>query len=143
MNILLKESILRQNEKILKKRIQALALPSYTNFLNLVVQPLSHVRLFVTPWTAGFSVLHCSWSLLKLMSIESVMSSNHLILHRPLLHLPSIFPSIRVFSNESASGGQRIGVSASACPSNEHLGLISFGMDWFGLLAVSPSFCSP
>ena len=58
MSILLKESILCQNEKMLKKCIQVLALQSYTNFLNLIVQPLSHVRLFVTPWTAGFCVLH-------------------------------------------------------------------------------------
>ena len=70
--------------------------------LVVVVQSLSHVRLFVTPWTAACQVSLCftiSWSLLKLMSIESVMPSNHLILCHPLL-LPSIFPSIRVFSNE-------------------------------------------
>ena len=82
------------------------------------VQSLSRVRLFVTPWTvarqASLSITN-SQSLLKLMSIESVMPSNHLILCRPLLLLPSIFPSIRVFSNESvfASGGQNIGASAS------------------------------
>ena len=83
------------------------------------VQPLSHVRLFVTPWTAphqaSLSITN-SWSLFKLMSIELVMPSNHLILCPPLLVLPSIFPSIRVFSNESALciGGQSIRVSASA-----------------------------
>ena len=70
-----------------------------------VVQLLSHVRLFVTQWTAAFQAslpFTISWSLLKLMSIESVMPSNHFILYRPILLLPSIFPSIRVFSNESA-----------------------------------------
>ena len=72
---------------------------------KLVVQSLSCVRLFMTPWTAAHQAslsFTISWSLLKLMSIESVMPSNHLILCRPLLLLPSIFPSIRVFSNESA-----------------------------------------
>ena len=83
------------------------------------VQSLSHVRLFATPWTAALQAslsITNSWSLLKLMSIESVMSFNYLILCRPLLLSPSIFPSIRVFSNESAftSGGQSIGASASA-----------------------------
>ena len=86
------------------------------------VQSLSRVRLFETPWTAAHQAslsITNSRSLLKLMSIESVMPSNHLILCCPLLLLPSVFPSIRVFSNESggqsiASGGQSIGVSASA-----------------------------
>ena len=83
------------------------------------VQLFSRVRLFATPWTATHQASHSitnSWSLLKLISIESVMPSNHLILCRPLLLLPSIFHSIKVFSNESthlASGGQSIGVSAS------------------------------
>ena len=111
----------------------------------VLVQSPGCVRLFATSWTTvcwaslSFTI---SQSFLVL-SIESMMTSNHLILCHLLLHLPSIFPSIRVFSTESASGGQRIGVSASACPSNDHLGLISFGMDRFGLLAVSPSFRSP
>ena len=106
------------------------------------VQLFSHVQLFVTPWTAvcqtSLSITN-SWSLLKLMSIESVMPSNHLILCRPLLLLPSIFPSIRVFSNESAL---RIGwpkywrLSFNISPSNEYSGLISFRMDWLNLLAV-------
>ena len=92
----------------------------------------------MTPWTtvhqASLSITN-SWSLLKLISIESVMLSNHLILHCPLLLLPSVFPSIRVFSNESA--GQSIGVSASNISlSNEYSGLISFRMDWLDLLAV-------
>jgi len=86
-----------------------------------------------------FPVLHCLWSLLKLMSIKSVMPSHHLILCRPLLLLPSIFPSIRVFSNESAL---RIrwpkcwSFSFNISPSNKYSGLISFRMDWFDLLAV-------
>ena len=106
------------------------------------VQSLIHVRLFLTPWTtpcqASLSITN-SWSLLKLMSIESVMPSNHLILCHPLLLLPSIFPSIRVFSNESAlhiRWPKYWSCSFSISPSNEHLGLISFRMDWSDLLAV-------
>ena len=96
----------------------------------------------MTPWTAACQAslpITKSWSLLKLMSIESVMPSNHLILCRPLLFPPSIFPSIRVFSNESVL---RIGwpkywsFSFSISSSNEHSGLISFRMDWLDLLAV-------
>ena len=78
---------------------------SYADISISSVQSLSPVRLFVTPWTAAYQPSLCitnSWSLLKLMSIEFVMSSNHLILWHPLLFLPSIFPSIKVFSNESA-----------------------------------------
>ena len=104
------------------------------------VQSLSHVWLFETPWTAAcqayLSVTN-SRSLLKLMPIQSVMPSNHLILYRPLLLLPSIFPSIRVFSSESVL---RIRWpkywSFSFSPSNEYSGLISFRTDWFDLLAV-------
>ena len=80
-----------------------------------------------------------SWSLLKLMSIETVMPSNHLILCHPLLLLPSVFPSIRAFSNESAHcirWPKYWSFSFSVCPSNEHPGVISFKMDWFDLLAV-------
>ena len=106
------------------------------------VQSLSPVQLFVTPWTAvrqaSLSITN-SQSLLKLMSIESVMPSNHLILHRPLLLLPSIFPSIRVFSTESVLQIRRPkywSFSFSISPSTEHSGLISFRMDWLGLLAV-------
>ena len=98
----------------------------------IVVQLLSHVRLFVTAHQASLSFT-VSWSLLKLMSIESVMPSNHLILRRPLL-LPSIFPSIRVFSNESALLIRYWSFSIS--PPNEYSGLISFRIDWFDLLAV-------
>ena len=106
------------------------------------VQLLSRVRLFAPPWTAArqasLSITN-SWSPPKPMSIESVIPSNHLILCRPLLLLPSIFPNIRVFSNESAicSGGQEYwSFSFNISPSNEHLGLISFRMDWLDLLAV-------
>ena len=106
------------------------------------VQLLSHVRLFVTPWTtacqASLSITN-SWSLLKLMSIELVMSSHYLILCRPLLLLPSIFPPIRDFSNESAlriRWPKYWSCSFNISPSNEYLGLISFRMDWFYLLAV-------
>ena len=94
------------------------------------------------PWTeeckASLSITN-SWSLLKLMSIESVMSSNHLILCHPLLLLPSIFPSIRVFSNESdlpIRWPKYWSFSFNISPSNEHSGLISFRMDWLDLLAV-------
>ena len=103
---------------------------------------LSHVRLFVTPWTAAHQVslsITNSRSLLKLMSIESVMPSNHLILCRPLLLSSSIFPSVRVFSNESALSirwPKYWSFSFSISPSNEHSGLISFRMDWLDLLAV-------
>ena len=107
------------------------------------VQSLSHVRLFVTPWTVAHQAslsLTNSWSLLKLMSIESVMPSSHLILCRPLLLLPSIFSSIRVFSNESAlciKWPKYRSFSFSVSPSNEYSGLISFRIDWFDLLANS------
>ena len=89
--------------------------------------------------TPGLPVHHQLQSLLKLMSIESVMPSNHLILCRPLLLLPSIFPSIRVFSNESVlpiRWPQYWSFSFIISPLNEHSGLISFRMDWFDLLAV-------
>ena len=105
-------------------------------------QPLSHVWLFATPWTAAcqdsLSITN-SWSLPKPMSIESVMPSNHLILCRPLLLLPSIFPGIRVFSNESTlcmRWPKYWSFSFSISPSNEHPGLISFRMDWLDILAV-------
>ena len=106
------------------------------------VQLLSHVRLFVTPWTAAhqaFLSITSSQSLHKLMSIELVMPSNHLILCHPLLLLPSIFPSIRVFSNESVlhiRWPKYWSFSFNISPSNEHPGLTSFRMDWLDLLAV-------
>ena len=106
------------------------------------VQSLSCVRLFVNPWTAArqasLSIIN-SQSLLKLTSIEAVMPSNHLILCCPLLFLPSIFPSIRVFSNESAlliRWPKYWSFSFNMSPSSEHPGLISFRMDWLDLLAV-------
>ena len=102
----------------------------------------SCVWLFATPWTtahqASLSIAN-SWNLLKHMSIESVMPSNHLILCRPLLLLPSIFPSIRVFSNESIlciRWPKYWSFSFSISPSNEYSELISFRMDWLDLLAV-------
>ena len=105
-------------------------------------QLLSHVRLFATPWTAARQAspsITNSQSLPKLMAIESVMPSNHLILCHPLLLLPSISPSIRVFSNESAlriRWPKYWSFSFNISLSNEYLGLISFRMDWLDLLAV-------
>ena len=104
-------------------------------------QSLSHVLLFVTPWSVAHQASQSitnSQSLLKLMSIESMMASNHLILCHPLI-LPSIFPSIRVFSNESVihfRWPKYGGFSFSISPSNEYSGLISFRMDWLDLLTV-------
>ena len=105
-------------------------------------QSLSRVCLFVTPWTvacqASLSITN-SWSLLKLMSIELVMPSNHLILCRPLLLLPSVFPSIRIFSNESVlriRWPKYWSFSFNISPSKEYSGLISFRIDWLDLLAV-------
>ena len=121
-----------------------------------IVQSFSRVQLFVTPWTAArqasmsFTV---SQSLLKLMSIELVMPSNHLILCRPLLLLPSIFPSISVFSNESVlciKWPKNWSFSFSISPSSEYSGLISFWIDWFDawdivsaqeMISARPSFC--
>ena len=106
------------------------------------VQSLSHVWLFVTPWTAAHQAslsITYSWSLLILMPIESMMPSNHPILCRPLLLPPSIFPSIRVFSNESAlciRWPKYWSFSFSISLSNEYSGLISFRVDWLDLLAV-------
>ena len=106
------------------------------------VQCLSRVQLFLTPWSAaGQASLSITNSrrLLKLMSIESVMPSNHFIPCHPLLHPPSIFPSIRVFSNESAlriRWPKYWNFSFSISPSNDYSGLISFRMDCFDLLAV-------
>ena len=106
------------------------------------VQLLSCVRFFVTPWTAAHQAylsITNSQSLPQLVSIESVMPSNHLILCCPLLLLPSIFPSIRVFSNESAlriRWPKYWSYSFNISPSNEHPGLISFRMGWLDLLAV-------
>ena len=112
------------------------------------VQSLSCVQLFATPWTAACQAsltITNSRNLPKLMSIELVMPSNHLILCCPLLLLPSIFPNIRVFSNESAlpiRWPKYWSFSFNISPSNEHPGLISFRMDWLDLLAVQGTFKS-
>ena len=106
------------------------------------VQLLSHVRLSVTPWTAAHQAslpITNSRRLLKLISIDSVMPSNHLIIYHPLLLLPSVFPSIRVFLSESVlhiRWSKYWSLSFNISPSNEHSGLISFRMDWLGLLAI-------
>ena len=106
------------------------------------VQPFSCVLLFATPWTAACQAslsITNSQSLLKLMSMESVMPSNHLILCHPFLLLPPIFPNIRVFSNESVPHirwSKYLSFSFSNHPSNEYLGLVSFRIDWMDLLAV-------
>ena len=106
------------------------------------VQPLSHVQHFATPWTAAHQAslfIIISRSLLKLMSIKLVTPSNHLILCRPLLLLPSLFPSIRVFSSELVlciRWPKYCSFSFSISPSNEYSGLISFRINWFEFLAV-------
>ena len=122
---------------------------SYGYYLHVVVvQSLSHVQFFVTPWTealqASLSLL-ISWSLPKFMFIASVMPSSHLVLCRHLLLLPSIFPSIRDFSSESAScirWPNYWSFSFSISPSNQYSGLISLKIDWFDLLAVQGTFRS-
>ena len=105
----------------------------------VLVQSLSHLRLFVTPWTAAHQAslsITNSWNLPKLTSIKLVMPSNHLILCYPLCLLPSIFPSIRVFSNESVLHIRWPKYwSFSISPSNEYSRVISFRMDWLALLA--------
>ena len=123
-------------------------LDTYSKTFSVQFSSLSHVRLFVTPWTAArpasLSITN-SWSLLKPMSIESVMPSNHLILCRPLFLSPSIFPRIRVFSNELVlhiRWPKYWSFSFSISPSNEYSGLISFRMDWLDLLAVQGTFRS-
>ena len=124
----------------MKKSVNEQSIGNYGKLSS--IHSLSHVRLFETPWTtarqASLSITN-SWSLLKLMSIESVRASNHLILCHPLHLPPSIFPSIRILSNGLALRIRwpkywNLGFSIS--PSNEYLGLISFRMDWFALLAV-------
>ena len=124
--------------------IQSTQLPKHYSS----VQSPGHVQLFVTPWIAArqasLSVTN-SQSLLKLMSIKLVMPSNHLILCRPLLLLSSIFPTIRVFSNESVlhiRWPKDWSFSFSISPSNEYSGLISFRKDWFDLLAVQETLKS-
>ena len=109
---------------------------------------LSRIQLFATPWTVACQASQSttnSRSLLKLMSIESVIPSNHLILCRPLLLLPSIFPSIRVFSNESVlhiRWPKYRSFSFNISPSNEYSALISFRIDWFDLPAIQETLKS-
>ena len=111
-------------------------------FVVTVVQSLNCVPLFATSWTAEgqvFLSFTISWSLLKLMSIESVVPSTRLILCHPIVLLPSVFPSIRVFSNESAHyirWPKYWSFTFSISPSSEYSGLISFRIDWFDLLAI-------
>ena len=106
------------------------------------VQLLSRVWLFVTPWTAAHQAslsITNSWSLFKLMSLELVTPSNHLILCHPLLFLLSVFPSMRVFSSESVLPIRWLkywSFSFNISPSNEYSGLISFRIDWFDILVV-------
>ena len=125
-------------------RILRIALEEELKVLNfvIVVHLLSHIQLFAIPWVtacqASLSITN-SQRLLKLMSIESVMSSNHLIFCRPLLLPPSTFPTIRVFSNESVlhiRWAKYWSFSFSISPSNEYSGLISFRINWLDLLAV-------
>ena len=111
-------------------------------YIIFSVQSLSCVQLFATPWNEAHQAslfITNSWSLLKLMSTELVMPSNHFILCHPLLLPPSIFPSIRVFSNESVlciRWPKYWSFSFNISPSNEYSGLISFRMDWLDLLSV-------
>ena len=120
----------------------------HIRFSVQLVQFLNPVWLFATLWTVAHQAylsITNSWNLLKLMSIESVMPSNHLIVCHPCLLLPSIFPSIRVFSNESAlciRWPKYRSFSFNICPSNEHPGLISFRIDWLNFLAVQGSLKS-
>ena len=119
-----------------------------SHFVNhcITLSPVSSVQFScsvvsdsATPWTAARQASLCSWSLLKLLCIELMMPSNHLILCCPLLLPPSVFPSIRVFSNESVlhiRWPNFWSFSFSISPSNEYSGLISFRMDWLDLLAV-------
>ena len=110
--------------------------------LGSLVSYVGRVQLFATPWTAVCQAslsITTSWNSFRLMSIKSVMPSNHLILCHPLLLLPSIFPSIRVFLKESVlriRWPKDWSFSFSTSPSNEYSGLISFRIDWFDLLAV-------
>ena len=123
------------------KTIKKMIIGSYI-LIVIAVQLLSYVPLFGTPWTSAYKVslfITNSKSLLKLISIELVMPSNHLILCCPLFPLPSIFPSIRVFSNGSAlpvRWPKCWSFSFSISPSNEHSGLISFRIEWFDLFAI-------
>ena len=137
------EMRLSSNEKDENKKVSLMAFRYMpVNLIFTSVQSLSGVQLFATPWTAARQAslsIKNSWSFLKLMSIKSVMLSYHLTLCLPLLLLPSIFPSIRVSSNQSALHIRQpkyCSFSFSISPSNEYSGLISFRIDWFELFAV-------
>ena len=131
---------------ILNTHNKHVELPLFRHFSS--VQLLSHVWLFVTPWTTAYLAslsITKFWSLFKLMYIELVMSSNHLILCHPFLLPSSIFLSIRVFSNESVlciRWPKYWSFSFSISPCNEYSGLISFRMDWLDLLAVQQTLKS-
>ena len=138
---LYQQSPITSSPQSLAMAIQFFMSMNLATLFVVVVQSLSRVQLLATPWTAARkpSLSVITRSLLILMSIESVMPSNHLALCHPLLLLPSIFPSIRVFSNESAlhiRWPKFWSFSLSISPSNEYSGLISFRMDWLNLLAV-------
>ena len=134
--LLLGRKVMTNLDSILKRR--DITLPTKVRLVSSV-QSLSRVRLFATPWIAACQVslsITNSRSSLKLSSIESVMPSSHLILCHPLLLLPSIFPTIRIFSNESVlhiRWPKYWSFSFSICSSNEYSGLISFRMNWFDL----------
>ena len=141
VNLKIKESLaLRKVVALSNYQLQIILLSILKHFSS--VQLLSRVWLFATPWMEARQASLCitnSQSLLKPMSIKSVMTSNHLILCRPILLLPPIPPSIRVFSNKSAlhiRWPKYWSFSSSISPSNEHPGLISFRMVWLYLLAV-------
>ena len=151
MNIFAKNSGITEKHKnliilhlsIKGRALQIFRYPNYSYiYYHMLVQSLSCVRLFATPWTIAYQAslsITNSWSLLKLISIESVMPSNHLILGCPVLLLPWIIPCIRVFSNESVlciRWPKYWSFSFNISPSDEYSGLISFRMDWLALLAV-------
>ena len=123
--------------------------PLHVSAFAIVVRSLSRIRLLATPWTAAHEAplsFTISQGLLKLMSIELMMPSNHLIFCRPLLLLPSIFPSIRVFSNELARHirwRKYWNFSVRMSPSNEYSGLIFFRIDWFDLPAIGFMIMAP
>ena len=133
---------MNMDAKILNKILVTQIQQCIKRTVFVVIQSLSWVWLFETPWTAACQAplsFAISWNLLRFMSVESVMLYNHLILYCPLLLLPPIFPSIRVFSSELAlciRWPKYWSFSFSIKPSNEYSGVISFRIDWFDLLAV-------
>ena len=142
-----KERALINEIKVLKRGLRQLLCCIHCVCVCVCVQLLSHVWLFMTLWTVACQAslsFTVSWSLLKFMSIELVMPNNHLIFCHPLLLLPSVIPSIRVFSRESALHikASQWSFSLSISPSHEYLVLISFRIDWFDLLAVQGTFNS-